>query len=66
MIFANGDVYVGEWKEGKRNGMGKLTWLDGTLIEGLFRNNVPWDCLQYNSNLELLGNWVNGEFVSKN
>ena len=65
-VFKNGDEYVGEWKEGKRNGMGKLTWLDGTLIEGLFRNNEPWDCLHYNSNLELLGNWVNGEFVSKN
>lgn len=34
MIFKNGDVYVGQWFEGKRNGYGVLTKRNGDHFEG--------------------------------
>ena len=32
--FASGDVYVGEWAEGKMHGQGKTTWADGDVYVG--------------------------------
>jgi hypothetical protein len=33
-----GDYYVGDWKDGKMSGQGKLVFKDGTLQEGIFEN----------------------------
>jgi hypothetical protein len=33
-IWQNGAKYEGEWKEGKKNGLGKMTYLDGKIYEG--------------------------------
>merc|ERR1712072_721321 len=32
--YANGNVYVGQMKNGKKHGFGKLTWADGALYVG--------------------------------
>ena len=29
-FFANGDIYDGDWKKGKKHGYGMYTYLDGT------------------------------------
>jgi hypothetical protein len=34
--FHNGDVYIGEWKEGAANGKGEYTYADGRMYKGDF------------------------------
>ena len=36
---ANGGKYVGEFKDGKRNGQGTYTYADGRVLKGTFRND---------------------------
>jgi hypothetical protein len=37
--WANGDKYVGGWKDNKKYGQGTLTYTDGTVKEGLWKND---------------------------
>jgi hypothetical protein len=37
--YANGDVYSGEWENGKRHGRGTYRRADGKVYEGLWKNN---------------------------
>ena len=37
--WANGDKYVGEWKDGNRTGQGTLKWSNGNKYVGGFNNN---------------------------
>ena len=39
MIEANGDIYEGQWHEGKRNGYGVLTKRNGDHFEGHWVND---------------------------
>ena len=48
---------------GNRTGKGKLTWVDGSVVEGDFKDNLPWDCIHIGINQEEIGKWINGEFV---
>ncbi len=56
MTYSNGDVYEGEWKEGKRNGTGKMTYRNGDVYEGEWKNgekmieNKIQTCVNKNSN----------------
>jgi hypothetical protein len=36
--FANGDEYVGEWKDGEFNGQGTLTFADGNKYVGGYKD----------------------------
>jgi hypothetical protein len=38
-IINDGDKYVGEWKDGLRNGQGTYTDADGTIDKGLWEND---------------------------
>jgi len=38
--FANGDRYVGEYRDDKRNGQGTLIWSDGTRAAGIWSNDI--------------------------
>ncbi|HIC60689.1 MAG TPA: 2-isopropylmalate synthase, partial [Rhodospirillales bacterium] len=43
--YANGNKYLGEWKNGKYHGLGTFTVADGTVKEGIWENNNlkrPW------------------------
>ena len=44
--YANGDKYVGEYKDGKYHGPGTYTYADGTEQTGFFLNGsfVPYLC----------------------
>ena len=33
-VFANGDIYEGEFQNGNRQGQGKYTWTDNSFYEG--------------------------------
>ena len=41
--YKNGDVYVGEWNRGLREGWGKQTGRDGSTWEGEFRGDKAWN-----------------------
>ncbi|MBQ1727533.1 MAG: hypothetical protein II039_09130, partial [Treponema sp.] len=34
MLYANGDVYNGEWKDGEPYGQGKMKWANGDTYSG--------------------------------
>jgi hypothetical protein len=38
-VFSGGQVYEGEWKDGKKNGRGKLTFPDGEVHEGEWKDD---------------------------
>ena len=38
--FSNGGEYVGQWKNGERNGTGTFKFVDGTEITGAWENNI--------------------------
>ena len=42
MTFPGGIKYVGEFRDGKRNGQGTMTLPDGTKYVGEFRDNAPY------------------------
>ena len=42
-IYKDGSYYVGEFKDRKREGKGKLVKADGTIQEGQWMNNVLKD-----------------------
>ena len=39
MTWANGDKYVGEWKEDKRHGQGTYTWASGSKYVGEYKDD---------------------------
>ena len=39
MKYANGSVYTGQWKDGKRNGKGTHKWPDGSSYTGQWKDN---------------------------
>ena len=36
--YADGDKYVGEWKDDNKHGQGTFTFADGRVEEGIFEN----------------------------
>lgn len=38
MTYSNGDIYVGEFKNGKEHGAGILTFENGNVFKGTFEN----------------------------
>jgi len=38
MKYANGDVYEGEWKNGKKEGQGVMTYANGNVYDGHWKN----------------------------
>lgn len=62
MIYQNGDVYVGQWFEGKRNGYGVLTKRNGNHFEGSWVQDLREGQGSYfyqESNKLFVGEYVN-------
>ena len=38
-VYASGNIYEGQMKDGKRHGQGRYTLVNGDVYEGSFRNN---------------------------
>ena len=38
MNFANGDIYEGKWKDGYKNGQGKMNFANGDIYEGKWKD----------------------------
>ena len=57
------EKYVGEYKDGKRNGQGKLTWSDRKKYVWEWKNGKRWNGIQYDENGNIQLKFVNGESV---
>lgn len=61
MIYANEDIYEGQWHEGKRNGYGVLTKRNGDHFEGHWVNGLREGQGSYyfsDKNKLFVGEWV--------
>jgi len=58
-----GHKYEGEWKDGKEHGQGTWTWSNGQKDVGEFRGDKHWNTTNYDKNGNILGKWVNGEWI---
>ena len=63
LTYSNGDKYEGEWKDGKEHGQGTWTWSNGQKDVGEFRGDKHWNTTNYDKNGNILGKWVNGEWI---
>ena len=59
------EKYVGEYKDGKRNGQGTQTWLDGRKYVGEYKNGKTWNGTGYDKNGNIQVKFVNGEYIKQ-
>ena len=58
--YSDGNKYEGEWKGGKKHGLGTLTFFNNVRKWiGEFREDKPWDVLDYEDG-KIVGKWMNG------
>jgi len=63
-IWSNGDIYEGEWLNGKRHGYGKMLYSDGTVYIGYWQNDKRQGYGSYqwpNHGSKYTGEWFNGQ-----
>nr|XP_033798826.1 MORN repeat-containing protein 4 isoform X2 [Geotrypetes seraphini] len=62
--YSSGEEYDGEWKEGRRHGMGQLTFADGSIYLGQFENGLFSGCgvLTFPDGSRYEGEFVQGKF----
>ena len=56
-----GGVYEGGYKNNRRNGKGKRTYRDGSILEGYWKDNKFWNGTKYDKEGNISGKYVNGE-----
>ena len=59
------EKYVGEYKDGKRNGQGTQTWLDGRKYVGEYNDGKTWNGTGYDKNGNIQVKFVNGEYIKQ-
>ena len=57
--------YVGEYKDGLRNGKGTLTWTDGKKYVGEYKDDREWNGKIYDKNGNIIHKWVNGKKIEQ-
>ncbi|CAI5775205.1 MORN repeat containing 4 [Podarcis lilfordi] len=62
--YSSGEEYCGEWKEGRRHGVGQLTFADGSIYLGHFENGLFNGCgvLTFADGSRYEGEFVQGKF----
>jgi hypothetical protein len=60
-VFENGEIYEGNWREGKMHGRGRLEWFD-SVYEGDFEYGLRTGngTLRYTSDQTYTGAWKTG------
>ena len=61
MTFPDGRKYVGEWKNGKKNGHGTFTFPSGFRYVGEYKVGKMWNVKKYNKDGKYVGEYKNGE-----
>ena len=66
--YGNGDVYIGNFKNGIRCGEGKLWTNDNKIFKGYFENNKKngYGIMTYKNGQILKGYWKNDVYIPKN
>ena len=59
------EKYVGEYKDGKRNGQGTQTWLDGRKYVGEYKDGKTWNGTGYDKNGNIQVKFVNGKMIKQ-
>ena len=57
--------YVGGFKYGVWNGQGTYTWSNGNKGVGEYRNGKDWNTTGYDKHGNILGKYVNGEWIEQ-
>ena len=66
IYYPNGNMYIGEWKDGKRNGQGTFTYPDdGRNYEGEWKGDIPWNGTGYDKNGNITTKVVNGKIYKQ-
>ncbi|KAK5854006.1 hypothetical protein PBY51_015110 [Eleginops maclovinus] len=62
--YASGEEYHGEWKEGRRHGVGQLKFQDGTCFSGQFENGLfhGFGVLLFTDGSRYEGEFAHGKF----
>ncbi|CAM5130377.1 unnamed protein product [Eretmochelys imbricata] len=62
--YSSGEEYCGEWKEGRRHGVGQLTFADGSTYLGHFENGLFHGCgvLTFSDGSRYEGEFMQGKF----
>ena len=59
-----GGKYVGEWKNGEKNGLGTRTYPVGWEV-GEYKDGVLWNGTYYDENGNIFSKFVNGERIKQ-
>ena len=64
-VYPDGQIYEGQFRDGKPNGYGRNLWADGQFYAGQYKNNKRHGIgrLQYVSGKVYSGVWSEGNFV---
>ena len=62
-IYNDGSYYVGDWKDGKREGYGIKYYIDGTVYKGQWRNDNKHGqgSITYLNGVKFIGQWENNK-----
>ena len=58
-------MYVGEFKGEREHGQGTFTFSDGRKGVGEFRNDRPWNIIDYDKDGKIIGRYEYGEYIEK-
>ena len=58
--FPDGEKYVGEFKDGTRDGQGTLTYADGRKYVGEFKDGNPWNGTEYDQDGNVTATYSEG------
>ena len=64
-FFSARSRYIGEWKDGKVNGLGAFTHFDGSKKTGIFKQGKDWDTTWYGSLGNIIKSYSKGMIVLK-
>ena len=65
LMYANGEKYVGEFKDGLANGLGIITYPNGDKVVGAFKDNKMngYGTITFANGNKIVGRWKDGKQV---